>query len=133
GFGPVVADPAGKALLTYLAGRKRQHDRGGGLGRWRKINAIEPKKNDQRSERSPLIAIHERMILGNAERVGSGKRSEAGFAVSEFVNRPREGGFEKSRIANAVGSTEQRELLGMDIEHDPDVEPFRLSHSASAL
>src|SRR6266849_8399477 len=110
-LGPVVADPTGKALLAHFAGSEGQHDGGGGLGRRREINAIEPKKNDQRCERGPLIAIDERMILGNAEGIGSGKRSEIGFAVSEFVDRPRQGGFEKPRIAHAVRSAEQRELL----------------------
>src|SRR5262249_34962379 len=99
-FGPVVADPAGKALLAHFAGREGHHDRGGGLGRRREINAIEPKKNDQRCERGPLIAVHERMIRRNAEGIGRGKRGKIGFAVREFVDRPRQGGFEKPRITN---------------------------------
>jgi hypothetical protein len=41
--------------------------------------------------------------------------------------------FDQVPIADAISSAKQRELLGMNIENDIYVEPFRLAHSASAL
>ena len=36
-------------------------------------------------------------------------------------------------IANAISAAEERKLLGVEIENDGDVEPFRLFHFANAL
>jgi hypothetical protein len=73
------------------------------------------------------------MIARDAESVRRSERSKVSFAISEFVDRPCQRRFQKPEIANAISAAEERKLLGVEIEGDGDVEPFRLFHFANAL
>jgi hypothetical protein len=53
--------------------------------------------------------------------------------VNKLVDRPRKSRFEKGNIPDAVALSEQGQQLSMDIDHDVEVEPIRLAHSANAL
>jgi len=73
------------------------------------------------------------VIARDAESISSGERGDSAFTISQLVERSRQRGFEQAAIANSVGATEERQLLGMEIKNDIDIEPFRLVHFASAL
>ena len=73
------------------------------------------------------------MIARNAKSIRCRKDGKIDFAISEFIDRPCQCGFEKSYVANAVGAAEKSKLLGVEIKDDANVEPFRLAHLASAL
>ena len=122
-----------KHVLGDLAGGKAQNNRGCRLRWCVEIHAIEPKEYDYRSEGRPLVAVNERMIARDAEAVGGRKRRNAAFAVTEFVKRSRQRGFEQAAIANSVRAAEESKLLGMKIDDDIEFQPSRLVHFASAL
>ena len=62
------------------------------------------------------------------------QRGEIGFAVRMLVLRSGQRRLEKPQIANTVGAAKQRQLLGMEIENDIEIEPFNwLDHFARAL
>ena len=46
-----------------------------------KIYVVEAKKDDHCVEGGALVAVDERMVAGNAKRIGSCKRSQISFAV----------------------------------------------------
>ena len=73
------------------------------------------------------------MILGNAKRISGREGRKIAFFVGKLVPWSAQRRFDQVPIADAISSAKQRELLGMNIENDIYVEPFRLAHSASAL
>ena len=73
------------------------------------------------------------MILGNTKRISGCQGREISFFVGKLVPWSTQRRFDQMPVANPVGSAKQRQLLGMKIKNDIDVEPFRLAHSASAL
>lgn len=126
-------NPPRQIIFGDFSRRKAKDNCGCSLLRCIKINPIEPEKYDHRRERSPFVAINERMIARNTEPIGRRENGKISFPVGEFVYRPRERGFKKPAITDTIGSAEKCKLLGVKIENDVNVEPTRLAHLASAL
>src|SRR5690606_4464953 len=82
-----------------------------------------------------LVAVNERVIASNAERIGRGERREIHLvtAVSEQLLRSREGGFQQGAVASAGGPAVFRELPIVDrlAERDGDPDWLSIDHSAS--
>lgn len=123
----------GQRVLRDFPRGKAQDDCCRGLRRSIKIEAVKSKKYDHRGEGSPLVAVNEWVIARNAKSVGGREDGKIGLAVSELIDRSRQGQLEKSDIPDAIGAAEQSKLLGVEIEDDASVEPFRLTHFARAL
>jgi hypothetical protein len=73
------------------------------------------------------------MVSGNAKSIGGRKRGDIRFSIRKFIQRSGKCRFEQAAVAKAVGPAKKRELLGMEVEDEIDVEPLRLIHFASAL
>jgi len=130
----MIGDPACQHVLANLAGRQSEHHCGRRLLRRIEIHSIEAEEDDHRRKRCSFVAVNERMIARDAEAVGRGQHRKIGLAVRELVPRSGEGRLKKTKIADAVGPAEERQLFGMKIEDDVELEPFnRLGHFASAL
>src|ERR1700731_3966237 len=130
---PIVAQPAREPVLIDSAGRYLENNCGGVLRRHVEIDPIEPEKHDHGAEGGPLVAVDEGMIARDSERIGGSERGKIGLPIGEFVERPRERGFEEPQIAYSIAAAKYGELLSMNIKDDISVEPFRLGHFANAL
>ena len=126
-------NPPRQIIFGDLSRRKAKDNCGCSLLRCIKINSIEPQKYDHRRKRSPFVAINERVIARNTESIGCRENGKISFSGGEFVYRPRERGFKKPTIADAIGTAKKCKLLGMKIKNDVNVKPTRLAHLASAL
>ena len=73
------------------------------------------------------------MVSGNAEGIRRRQRSKVSFAIGEFVDGTAQRGFQHALVTNTVRSSEQRKLLGVEINQDLHVQPDRLVHFARAL
>ena len=86
------------------------------LRRNNKINSIETKKDNHRSEGDTFVSIDKRMIARDAEHIRGRQRSEIILAVSQLVLRSGQCGFAASPIVtHAIRTSEQRQLLGVNI------------------
>jgi hypothetical protein len=74
---------------------------------------VEIQKQIGRSEGCSLIAIHERMILGDAEKIGSGQFAEIGITISLLLQRSGERRFKHAFIAYTGSAAVEAELFGM--------------------
>ena len=132
-FGKVVPDPASQTLFLDLACGKSEEHRRCLLGRHIEIDVVQSEKYDDRGEGYPFVAIHERVIAGEAESVCGSKLGKVFGAVGMLVPGPSQCRFEETDIAYAVGATEEGKLFGVNIKGEFEVEPLRLAHFASAL
>src|SRR6266850_1940189 len=130
---PIVPDPAGEAFLADFAGRKGEDDGGGAFGWDQKIYIVEAQKYDERTEGRTLVAVDKRMIPGNAEGIRCRKRGKVSFAIGKFVDGTAQRRFQHALVTNAVRSSEQSKLFGVEINQDLHVQPDRLVHFARAL
>ena len=129
----IVRDPAREHIFTDLTGGESKHDRGRCFLRRNKGEPVEIKKHDCRCQRRSLVSVDERVIARDAEAIGSRERGKIGLAIRKLVAGTGQGRLEKAEIANAVWSAKQRELLGMKVKDNAELEPFRLGHFARAL
>ena len=102
-------------------------------GRHQKIDVVQTQKYDERTEGCALVAIDKRMVSRNAEGIRCRKRRKVSFAIGEFVDGTAQRKFQHTLVTNAVRSSEQRKLLGVEIDQDLHVQPDRLVHFARAL
>jgi len=67
----VTGDPARQNVFPDLAGGEPENERCGVVRRGIQIEPIKPEEHDHRSQCGSLIAIDERMVLGDAEAIGA--------------------------------------------------------------
>jgi hypothetical protein len=129
----VSRNPSCQSLLRDLPRGKAQDNRRGSFLRRIEIHAVESEEFDHRGQSRPLLPVNKGMIARDAKTVRRSERSKISFAIRELVDPPCERRFQKPEIADAVSAAEQRKLLGVEIENNGEIEPFRLFHFASAL
>ncbi len=83
-----------------------------------------------------LVAIDERMIADDAERVRRRQRDRIALAIGKEVLRPRHSGFQQAHVAKAAAAAVRRERFGVEQKDsgafDPNG-PFYFASSRSAL
>ena len=98
------------------------------LGGGRELCAVDREKRIGGGKGGALIAVEERVVLGQALPKRHGFFDEIGILAGL---RPEEGGFKQTRIANAVTATITLDLVDMDGQNLGHGEVVR--HSASFL
>ena len=73
------------------------------------------------------------MVSGNAKPVRGCKHGNIRFSIRVFIDRSCQRRFKKAAIAKPISPAKKRELLGMEIEDEINVELLRLVHFARAL
>ena len=129
----VLFHPSGEAVFIDLPGRESKDACGRMRGIGAKAKAVQAEEDDERREGDALVAIDERVVSRQAERIARRQDCKISLAIGVFIDRPRERGVQKAEITKAVRASEQRELLAVDIDHEIYAEPDRLGHFASAL
>ena len=66
-----MPQPRGEARFVHFAGRDGEHGKHAGSIVCNKLVAIQPKKEFYGDEGSPFVSIHERMVSGDPESIGS--------------------------------------------------------------
>jgi hypothetical protein len=132
---PVIPDPARQSGLVDLAGGEpADHDDSLSLVD-QKIDVVQTEEGDERKQRRPLVAVHERVIARDPECVGRGEFRE--IRVSPAIDRPTERRFERALVADARWAAEQPELAGIkgldQLRVQPNRFPTLLRYFASSL
>jgi hypothetical protein len=129
----VSGDPTCQHVLRDFPGGQRKDYCGRSLLWGIEVDAVESEKHDHGRQRGPLVSVNESVIPRDPKPVSRGECGKIGFAVSELIDRPRQRGFEKAAIAQAIGTAKKGELLGVKVKDDIDFEPSWLVHFARAL
>ena len=92
---------------------------------------LKEERADKKSR--PFVSVEKRVVADNASHVGGGHlRDVCVFIVCAKVPRPGEGGFQKSRVAQAFGASFQGKKTSMDRQGIALVDPKRFFHLARA-
>lgn len=110
----VCRDPPGKSRLVEPPCRHRQHDLDGIHRIGAQSLAVEAQEQGDAQKRSPLVAVDEGVLPGDAEAVSGGKlRQVVRAVVKESIDRPRQRGVEWPLVAQTRGPAERGEALPM--------------------
>src|SRR3954465_8604777 len=98
-------------------------------------DVVELEKDERRSQRGPLIAIDERVVLRQVEEVRGGHLEQRPMEqlASERGLRRRNAREEQPSIAHPERAAVRLDLVSVDAEHLLEQEEARLLHSASFL
>ena len=129
----VLGDPRPELLVVEFAPGERQH--GAHLIDLVRIEpaTVERQEHRDREHRNALVAVHERVVLREAEAVGCCEAGQLRVRlVAEAVARASACSLQQPRIADPGQSTEQRQGLVMQRHHHRPAQPSGLHHQASS-
>ena len=129
----MLTKPGSKAGLIETSTRQGE-DCGDDLflGGFR-AEAIQAEEEIHGLEGDALVAVHERVVLGEAEAVCCSQSGKVGVGfVPEPVARTFEGRLQEPTVPEAERPPVSLDLIGMDRENVNEGEPARFDHFASS-
>jgi hypothetical protein len=131
--GGVCLEPGRETLFVELSTGHGEHDGNDGLFRSHDPQAVQAEEDVHGLERHALVAVYERVVVGQRETAGSGEAGEPDVRlVVESVSRSIKGGLEETAITKTESSTVGPDLVGVDGEDDGLGEPAGFVHLASS-
>ncbi len=122
----MLPKPRTKFVLRDVAGGEiSEQDDQLGVGRV-KDEAIIDQEGFGDDQRRAFVAIHERMVARNAERVAGCERGRVGRAINVEILPPRQCAVEQTLVANALPAAVNRELVAMRRKRQSTIDPAPL-------
>jgi hypothetical protein len=87
------------------------------------LQPVEPEEELHRHVGRALVAVDERVILGEAHRVGGSEFKDIRLTVVREVLRPRHGGLEQALVTHPRGAAMLGQLLVVDGPQHVGVQP----------
>jgi len=131
--GGVCLEPGGETLFVEFSTGHGEHEGDDGFFRGHDPKAVEAEEDVHGLECHALVAVYERVVIGQRETVGSRESVESDIRlVVESVSRSIESGLKETAIAKTESSTVGPDLVGVDGEDDGLGQPARFVHFASS-
>ena len=129
----MVTEPSSEAGLIEVSTRQR-HDNGndlflGGVN----AEAVQTEEEIHGLEGHAFVSIHEGVVIGKTEAIGSSERGKIGIWVVMIpVEGSFEGRFQETTVAESERAPVCLDLIGVDGEDVDNSKPTRFDHLASS-
>ena len=125
-------EPGGVArLVQFTRGQGERLKRRVHLSRG-EAAPVQLEEQHRRGEGRPLVAVHERMVAHQSERIGGGQLEQIRLAVGEELPGSGQRGIEQGRVAQPPPTAELGEQPLLQRQNRLPKDPVRFPHFASA-
>ena len=125
------ANPRTKSGFVNVAGRDIQHRQSGFYLRCLQSKAIDHQKQADCQKCSSLIAINERVVLGEPHTIRCRQACHIRLFIQRQFDRTRQRRVQKTFIAQASGTAMLNQTFIMQQQQDLSVDPLPPAHLAN--